>query len=62
MYILGYLRKLFLQYKYTAVQKFGISKVFFKEVSYAYQGCSLFDKKLNIISQNNIVKYYCNLK
>ncbi len=60
MYILGYLRKHFLQYKYTAVQKFGISKVFFKEVSYAH----LFDKKkkLNIISQNNIVKYYCNLK
>ncbi len=22
----------------------------------------LFDKKNNIISQNNIVKYYCNLK
>ncbi len=29
MYILGYLRKHFLQYKYTAVQKFGISKGFF---------------------------------
>ncbi len=48
MYILGYLRNHFLQYKYTAVQKFGISKVFFflkkclmliKAVAY------LFDKK-----------------
>ncbi len=29
MYISGYLRNHFLQYKYTAVQKFGISKVFF---------------------------------
>ncbi len=29
MYILGYLRKHFLQYKYTAVQKFGISNYIF---------------------------------
>ncbi len=60
MYISGYLRKHFLQYKYTAVQTFGISKVFFfflkkclmltKAVAY------LFDKKIYI------VKYYCNLK
>ncbi len=59
MYISGYLRKHFLQYKYTAVQKFGISKFLFflkkclmliKAVAY------LFDKK------NYIVKYYCNLK
>ncbi len=67
MYILDYLRKHFLQYKYSV--KFGISKGFFlfffiKEVFYAHQGCSLsiWLKKLNIISQNNIVKYYCNLK
>ncbi len=31
MYILGYLRKHFLQYKYTAVQKFGISNFFLKK-------------------------------
>ncbi len=62
MYILGYLRNHFLQYKYTAVQKFGISKVLFfffflkKCLMLIKAAAYLFDKK------KNIVKYYCNLK
>ncbi len=46
MYILGYLRKHFLQYKYTAVQKFGISKVFLKKCLMLIKAVAyLFDKK-----------------
>ncbi len=46
MYILGYLRKQFLQYKYTAVQKFGISKVFLKKCLMLIKAVAyLFDKK-----------------
>ncbi len=44
---------------YTAVQKFGISKIFSVFwVSYAHQGCIYLIK---ITEKNsNIVKYYCN--
>ncbi len=47
MYILGYLRKHFLQYKYTAVQKFGISKyIFLKKCLMLIKAVAyLFDKK-----------------
>ncbi len=46
MYILGYLRKHFLQYKYTAVQKFGISKFFLKKCLMLIKAVAyLFDKK-----------------
>ncbi len=41
---------------YTAIQKFGISKIF--NVSYA-QGCIYLIKNA---SNSIIVKYYCNLK
>ncbi len=59
MYILGYLRKHFLQYKYTAVQTFGISKVFLKKCLMLIKAVAyLFDFFLYIIPQNNIVKYY----
>ncbi len=42
---------------YTAIQKFGISKIF--NVSYA-QGCIYLIK--NTEKNSIIVKYYCNLK
>ncbi len=34
--------------------------MFLKEVSYAHQGCILFDQEFR--KNNNIVKYYYNLK
>ncbi len=43
---------------YTAIQKFGISKifnVFFNGVSYAHQGLYLFDQKYR--KNSNYVKY-----
>ncbi len=64
MYILGYLRKHILQYNALPFKSFGlvkflkISKVLIiKDVAY------IFDNKnwIHIISQNNIVKYYCNV-
>ncbi len=55
MYILGYLRKHFLQYNTLPFKSLGSVNIFFKDVSYAHQGCSLFDKKeLNIIPQNKV--------
>ncbi len=47
MYILGYLRKHFLQYKYTAGSKVWISKVFFKKCLMLIKAVAyLFDKKI----------------
>ncbi len=63
MYILGYLRKLFLQYNTLQFKSLGSVKFFLKKCLMLIKAVAyLFDKKLNIISQNNIVKYYCNLK
>ncbi len=42
---------------YTAVQKYGISKMF-NGVSYAHQGCIYLIK--NTEKNSNNVKYYCN--
>ncbi len=46
---------------YTCGQKFGIPNIFFmfmKEVSYAYQGCIFYYKKIQTLI---IVKYYHNI-
>ncbi len=47
----------FLFYIYTAVQKFGISKIF-NGVSDAHQGCIYLIK--NTEKNSNVVKYYFN--
>ncbi len=63
MYILGYLRIFFLQYNTLQLKSLGSVKFFLKKCLMLIKAVAyLFDKKLNIISQNNIVKYYCNLK
>ncbi len=45
-------------FKYTAAQKFGISKIF-KGVSSAHQGCIYLIKNTEK-KNSNIVKSYCN--
>ncbi len=65
MYILGYLRKHVLQYNTLQFKSLGSVKFFLKKCLMLIKAVAyLFDekKKQNIISQNNIVKYYCNLK
>ncbi len=61
IFILGYWENILLQYNTLLFKSLGSVK-FFKEVSYAQQGCnlSIWYKILNIISQINIVKYYYN--
>ncbi len=63
MYILGYLRNFFLHYNTLQFKSLGSVKFFLKKCLMLIKAVSIWlKKKLNIIPQNNIVKYYCNLK
>ncbi len=57
MYILGYLRKHFLQYNTLQFKSLGSVKFFLKKCIMLIKAVAyLFDKK------SYVVKYYCNLK
>ncbi len=63
MYILGYLRNIFYNINTLQFKSLGSVNIFLKKCLMLIKAVAyLFDKKLNIIPQNNILKNYCNLK